>query len=93
MMALLSNALSAICASKGNPLMNGRPRVEVLSRREREAYEIAERVGERQDLGGHAPFERERTKTLFQCKARQFDGTASSAILIATRHPRAESGR
>lgn len=51
--------------------MSGRPRVEVLSRREREAYEIAERVGERQDFGGHAPFERERTKTLFQRKARQ----------------------
>src|SRR6202022_2001080 len=31
-------------------------RVEALSRQEHEAHEIAERIGERQDFGGHAAF-------------------------------------
>jgi len=31
-------------------------RIETLSRHEREAHKIAERIGERQDFGGHAAF-------------------------------------
>src|SRR5436305_3285165 len=31
-------------------------RVEALSRQKHEAHEIAERIGERQDFGGHAAF-------------------------------------
>ena len=31
-------------------------RIETLSGHEREAHEIAERIGERQDFGGHAAF-------------------------------------
>jgi hypothetical protein len=52
MMALLSNALSAISTSKANPSISG----EALSRQQREAHEIAERIGERQDFGGHTTF-------------------------------------
>lgn len=33
-----------------------RNRIETLSGHEREAHEIAERIGERQDFGGHAAF-------------------------------------
>jgi hypothetical protein len=51
MMALLSNALLAISASKANPWIS-----EALSRQQHEAHEIAERIGERQDFGGYATF-------------------------------------
>ena len=58
MMALLSKALSAISASKADALDQRRDadRVEALSRQKHEAHEIAERIGEGQDLGGHAAF-------------------------------------
>ena len=58
MMALLSNALSAISAAKAQPVDERRDtdRVEALSRQQHETDEIAERVGERQNLGRHAAF-------------------------------------
>ena len=55
-MALLSKALSAISAPKANPVDERRhaDRVEALSGQKHEAHEIAERIGEGQDFGGHA---------------------------------------
>ena len=56
MMALLSKALSAISAPKARPSMSGgdADRVEAMAGQQNEAHEIAERVGQRQDLGRHA---------------------------------------
>lgn len=53
MMALLSKALSAIKASKDKPSMSGA--TPTVSWRY-EAHEIAERVRQSEDFGGHAAF-------------------------------------
>ena len=56
-MALLSNALSAISASKANPsISGGTPTVSKRWPSSNEAHEITQRIGERQDFGGHAAF-------------------------------------
>src|SRR3982751_6940795 len=56
--ALLSKAVSAISAPKGEPVDERRHahRVEALPWQKHEAHEVAERVRERQDLGGQAAF-------------------------------------
>src|SRR5215216_4620360 len=56
-MAFESNALSAIRASK-NAVNERREadRVEALPRQKHEAHEIAERISQGHDLGGHAAF-------------------------------------
>ena len=57
-MALLSNALVGDQRVEGQSLDERRNanRVETLPRHEHEAHEIAERIGERQDFGGHSAF-------------------------------------
>ena len=57
-MSLLSNAVSRDQRPKGEPVDERRHahRVEALPWQEHEAHQIAERVGERQDLGGQAAF-------------------------------------
>src|SRR4051812_37642166 len=58
-MSLLSNAVSPISAPKASPSMSGgTPTVSkrCLPWQEHNAHKVAERVGERQDLGGQAAF-------------------------------------
>ena len=58
MMALLSNALSAISASKVESFDQRRDadRVKALSGQQHETHKIAERIGQCQDFGGHSAF-------------------------------------
>ena len=55
--ALLSNALSAISPSKAMPsISGGTSTLSALARHQPEAHQIAQCVGQRENLGGHAAF-------------------------------------